>query len=188
MRREAILARPKTDPGGRSRCGGTNDSDEASSRIEHLLPGRPESPGTTADDRLFVNAVLRIALTGAPGRDLPERFGNWNSVFQRFNRWAQRGVWGRVMEALGDDADLEWLLIDSTVVRAHQRAAGAETKGGTTGRQAARGGFSTEVHVAVDALGNPVKVLPTAGQAHDLSVAKELIKGHKPEHGIADKG
>lgn len=110
-------------------------ADEAWSRIEHLLPGRPESPGTTANDnRLFVNAVLWVARTGAPWRDLPERFGPWNSVFQRFNRWAERGVWGRVMEALGDDADLEWLLIDSTVVRAHQHAAGAEKKGRTTRR------------------------------------------------------
>jgi transposase len=110
-------------------------ADEAWSRIEHLLPGRPESPGTTGNDnRLFVNAVLWIARTGAPWRDLPERFGNWNRVFQRFNRWAQRGVGGRVMEALGDDADLEWLLIDSTVVRAHQHAAGAVKKGPTTKR------------------------------------------------------
>lgn len=106
--------------------------DEAWDRIEPLLPGRPESPGTTGhDNRLFVNAVLWIARTGAPWRDLPERFGNWNSVFQRFNRWSKRGVWGRVMEALGGDADLEWLLIDSTVVRAHQHAAGAEKKGPT---------------------------------------------------------
>jgi transposase len=101
--------------------------DRAWDRIEHLLPGRPGAPGTTGDDnRLFVNAVLWIARTGAPWRDLPERFGNCNSVSQRFNRWAQRGVWGRVMEVLGGDADLEWLLIDSTVVRAHQHAAGAE--------------------------------------------------------------
>jgi transposase len=109
--------------------------DGAWDRIEHLLPGRPGAPGTTGDDnRLFVNAVLWIARTGAPWRDLPERFGNWNSVFQRFNRWAKRGVWGRVMEVLGGDADLEWLLIDSTVVRAHQHAAGAGKKGPTTKR------------------------------------------------------
>ena len=110
-------------------------ADEAWERIEHLLPGRPGSPGTTGhDNRTFVNAVLWVARTGAPWRDLPERFGNWNSIFQRFSRWAKAGVWGRVMEALGGDADLEWLLIDSTVVRAHQHAAGAEKKGVTTGR------------------------------------------------------
>jgi transposase len=109
--------------------------DDRYARIEHLLPGRPGSPGSTGHDhRTFVNAVLRVARTGAPWRDLPERFGNWNSIFQRFNRWAKSGVWGRVMEVLGGDADLEWLILDSTVVRAHQHAAGAEKRGPTAGR------------------------------------------------------
>jgi len=110
-------------------------ADEAWDRIKHLLPGRPESPGTTGHDhRTFVNAVLWIARTGAPWRDLPERFGHWNSIFQRFNRWAKRGVWDRVMKALGSDADLEWLILDSTVIRAHQHAAGAGKKGAKTRR------------------------------------------------------
>ncbi len=98
-------------------------------RIEPLLPGRPGDAGVTAaDNRLFINAVYWIAKTGAPWRDLPPRFGPWNSVFQRFNRWSKKGVWQRVAEALSDDVDLEWLMIDSTVVRAHQHAAGQ--KGG----------------------------------------------------------
>jgi len=106
-------------------------SQAAWERIEHLLPGRPDDVGVTAaDNRLFINAVYWIAKTGAPWRDLPPRFGPWNSVFQRFNRWSKKGVWQRVAEALGDDADLEWLMIDSTVVRAHQHAAGK--KGGKT--------------------------------------------------------
>ncbi len=113
-------------------------TDEQWFRIEHLLPGRSGSPGATAkDNRLFVDAVLWIARTGAPWRDLPERFGDWNNTFQRFNRWAKSGVWAKVMEALGDDADLEYLLIDSTVIRAHQHSAGAEKKGATR-RSAAR--------------------------------------------------
>lgn len=104
-------------------------SDSAWERIEHLLPGRAGDVGVTAaDNRLFVNAVYWIAKTGAPWRDLPPRFGRWNSVFQRFNRWSKKGVWQRVAEALAADADLEWLMIDSTVVRAHQHAAGK--KGG----------------------------------------------------------
>ena len=104
-------------------------SQSAWERIEDLLPGRPGDVGVTAaDNRLFVNAVYWIAKTGAPWRDLPPRFGLWNSVFQRFNRWSKKGVWQRVAEALSDDTDLEWLLIDSTVVRAHQHAAGQ--KGG----------------------------------------------------------
>ena len=109
-------------------------SDEQWLQIEPHLPGREGDPGRTAEDnRLFVNAVMWIARTGAPWRDLPERFGNWNSVFQRFNRWCRRGVWQRVFETLGGDPDLEHLLLDSTVVRAHQHAAGA--KGGRAAKR-----------------------------------------------------
>ena len=103
--------------------------DEDWERIRDLLPGQAGQPGVTAkDNRLFLNAVLWIAKTGAPWRDLPERFGHWNSIWRRFDRWAKKGVWERVFSTL-QDPDLEWLLFDSTVVRAHQHAAGA--KGGS---------------------------------------------------------
>lgn len=114
-------------------------TDEQWERIRSHLPGQKHDPGRTAqDNRLFVNAVFWIAKTGAPWRDLPERFGKSNSVFQRYNRWCKRRVWQRILEALGGDPDLEHLLLDSTIVRAHQHAAGA--KGGETARRwAARG-------------------------------------------------
>jgi transposase len=105
--------------------------DEDWGRIKDLLPGQPGDPGVTAkDNRLFINAVLWIAKTGAPWRDLPERFGPWGSVWKRFDRWAKKGVWKRIFGVL-QDPDLEWMIIDSTVVRAHQHAAGAEKKGQT---------------------------------------------------------
>jgi putative transposase len=110
--------------------------DEAWDRIKDLLPGKKEDPGrTAADNRLFINAVFWIARTGAQWRDLPERFGEWNSVFVRFNRWSKRGVWEQVLAALGGDPDLNELLMDSTIVRAHQHAAGA--KGGAKKRRLA---------------------------------------------------
>lgn len=116
-------------------------TDEQWARIEHLLPGRVDTPGVTAkDNRRFVDAVLWIARTGAGWRDLPERFGEWNNTFQRFNRRAKSGVWARVMETLGGDADLENLLIDSTVIRVHQHSAGAEKKGATKLSAARAGG------------------------------------------------
>lgn len=94
-----------------------------------LAPGKAADPGCTGrDNRLFVNAVFWLAKTGAPWRDLPERCGNWNSVFRRFGRWAQRGVWPRILHLLGCEQVLDELLFDSTIVRAHQHAAGA--KGG----------------------------------------------------------
>ena len=113
-------------------------SDEQWDKIKDFLPGKPNDPGRTAEDnRGFINAVLWIARTGAPWRDLPERFGEWNSVFQRFNRWSKRGVWERLLQAW-QDPDLECLMLDSTVIRAHQHAAGAREKGVTTQRWAGR--------------------------------------------------
>jgi len=98
--------------------------DDQWKRIAPLLPGKSSDPGrTAADNRLFVDGVLWIARTGAPWRDLPTRYGAWNSVYQRFNRWAKAGVWEQVFERL-QDPDVEWLMIDTTVVRAHQHAAG----------------------------------------------------------------
>src|SRR5437762_6638523 len=103
-------------------------SDADWDRIKDLLPGRPGQTGwLAADNRRFIDAVLWIAKTGAPWRDLPERLGNWNSVWKRFDRWARKGTWARVFEAV-QDPDLEWLILDSTAVRAHPCAAGAEKK------------------------------------------------------------
>jgi len=102
--------------------------DEDWERIKDLLPGRAGQPGVTAkDNRLFIDAVLWIAKTGAPWRDLPQRFGNWNSVFRRFSRWARKGVWRKLFGAFQDE-DLEWLVLDSTIIRAHPHAAGAKKK------------------------------------------------------------
>jgi len=111
-------------------------SDGQWKRIEKLCVGKPEDPGgTAANNRMFVEAVLWIARTGSPWRDLPEVFGKWNSVFVRFNRWSEGGVWQRLFRALADDPDFEYLIVDATIVRAHQHSAGA--KGGLKIRQSA---------------------------------------------------
>ncbi len=102
-------------------------------RIEDMLPGKKSDPGgTAADNRLFMEAVLWRFRTGSPWRDLPARFGNWNSVFKRFRRWALSGVFERVSDALSEEFDLEWVFVDGTVVQAHQKASGA--KGGPRAR------------------------------------------------------
>ena len=101
-------------------------SDADWDRIKDLLPGREGQTGWLAEDnRRFIDAVLWIAKTGVPWRDLPERFGKWNSVWKRFDRWSRKGTWKFVFEAL-QDPDLEWLVLDSTVIRAHPCAAGAK--------------------------------------------------------------
>ena len=100
-------------------------SDNQWKHIEGLCKGKPEDPGGTgANNRLFVEAVLWIA----PWRDLPGIFGNSNSVFVRFNRWSKGGVWDAIFKALAQDPDFEYLIVDSTIVRVHQHAAGG--KGG----------------------------------------------------------
>jgi transposase len=104
-------------------------SDEQWGRISGLIIGRPDQRGSTGrDNRMFVEGVLWIVRTGSPWRDLPEAFGDWNSVFRRFSRWSRKGVWQRIFAAMSNDPDFEYLILDSTIVRAHQHASGA--KGG----------------------------------------------------------
>ena len=105
--------------------------DDQWERIKDLLPGRVGTVGVTAAaNRLFVAAVLYRYRSGMPWRDLPERFGDFRVVHVRHSRWAKKGVWQRVFEALATDADNEYAMIDSTIVRAHQHSAGAK-KGGS---------------------------------------------------------
>jgi transposase len=110
-------------------------ADDHWERIKDFLPGQVGDPGVTAKDyRLFVDAILWIGRTGAQWRDLAERFGPWNSAWKRFDRWAKKGVWRGVFEEL-KDPDLEWMILDSTVIRARQDAAGK--KGGKAARPSA---------------------------------------------------
>jgi transposase len=105
-------------------------------RLEKYWPGRRGDPGRPgADNRRFVEAVLWIGRAGVAWRDLPEEFGPWNSVYRRFARWRDAGVWERAFSELSRSASRPLRAsIDSTIVRAHQHAAGAR-KGG---RQAKR--------------------------------------------------
>lgn len=103
--------------------------DDQWARIETLLPGRKGYVGVTArNNRLFVEAVIYRYRTGIPWRDLPERFGDFRVVHLRHSRWSKTGVWERVFTVLAQEADNEYAMIDSTIVRAHQHSAGA--KGG----------------------------------------------------------
>ncbi len=105
-------------------------SEEQWEAIRDRLPGKAGDPGrTAADNRLFVNAVLYVARTGIPWRDLPERFGHWNSVWRRFDRWCAKGVWAELADALGDP-DLEELHLDSSSVKAHLSACGSRRRPG----------------------------------------------------------
>ena len=106
-------------------------------RIRDSLPGRAGSVGVTAaDNRCFVDAVIHRYRTGIPWRDLPVEFGDWNNTHRRHSRWAKRGVWAAMFALLAADADNEYAMIDSTIVRAHQHSAGAQKKRAKTRRSA----------------------------------------------------
>jgi transposase len=98
-------------------------------RIAPLLPGKNGDPGRSGDDnRRSLEGILWIVRTGAPWRDLPDAFGNWSSVWKRFRRWALKGVFEKVFKALSGEPDMEYALIDGTIVKVHRHGAGA--KGG----------------------------------------------------------
>ncbi len=103
--------------------------DDQWERIKGALPGKESDPGRSGgDNRKFVEAVMWVGRNGGRWRALPKEYGNWNSTFQRFRRWTKKGVWQMIFNTLAVSADTEWLMIDSTISRAHQHAAGA--KGG----------------------------------------------------------
>ena len=104
-------------------------TDEQWARLQPLLPP-PKGRRSTRGDRDFIDAVLYRAKTGVPWRDLPERFGSWKSVFNRFNNWSRRGVWKRLYKELRVRVDKTGSIVDGSSVRAHQDAAGG--KGGSS--------------------------------------------------------
>lgn len=96
-------------------------TDEQFKKIENMLPGRECHAGVTAkDNRIFINGVLWIFKTGAAWRDLPERYGHWKNVHRRFARWSKAGIFDRIFRVLSEDADMEFLLMDGTIIKAHQ--------------------------------------------------------------------
>jgi transposase len=118
-------------------------SDKAWILIEpHTIGNKGTWGGNAKDTRLFINAVFWILRTGAPWRDLPPDYGKWNTVQRRFCRWRDKGIWEKILEALIDEPDYEWLMIDASHVKVHPHAAGAvggnqdmgRTKGGSIPR------------------------------------------------------
>ncbi|MBY5325419.1 IS5 family transposase (plasmid) [Rhizobium leguminosarum bv. viciae 248] len=166
--------------------------DDQWERIRGFVPGRTKGKrGPRTNNRLFLDALLWMARSGSRWRDLPERLGDYRSVKRRYYRWIEMGVLDEMLAMLAREADLEWLMIDSTIVRAHQHAAGArKVKGGpdAQGLGRSRGGLSTKIHAATEALGLPVRLIASPGQRNDIAFAHDLVDGIQAAATIADKG
>lgn len=138
--------------------------------------------------RDMVEGMLFRMRVGCPWRDLPEEFGFWNTIFQKFNRWSSQNKLMMVFKMLVQEPDLEWEFIDGSIVKAHQHSAGAasdEEQG--IGKSVA--GHTTKIHMAVDAYGLPIDFMITGGEVHDCKVAPALINILPvSDYLIADKG
>ncbi len=162
--------------------------DDQWDRIRDLLPGREGWVGATAaDNRLFVEAVLYRYRAGIPWRDLPERFGDWKNVHRRFSRWARSGVWERVFQHLAAEADNEYAMVDSAIVRAHQHSAGAKKSRRGPGHRAVARWIEYQDRHLGRCPRQPDRFLPDRGQAHDLVGADHLLPGMEADMLIADK-
>ncbi|MFC9285831.1 IS5 family transposase [Streptomyces sp. NPDC057052] len=174
--------------------------------IPRAATGRPR-----VSDRQVVNGMVYKIRTGISWRDLPERYGPWQTVYTRFRRYALDGVFTRALQQIQAHADavgdIDWLVqIDSTIVRAHQHAAATGRKGGPAGDEPddhalgrSRGGLTTKIHLACDGKGRPLAVLVTPGQRHDSICARPLLERirvprtgpgrprRRPDQVIADK-
>ncbi len=104
-------------------------TDDQWRRLQAVIPKQKAGPEATRGDRLYIDAVLFRAYTGMPRRDLPERFGQWKSVYYRFSNWAKKGHWATIFKALQLEVDDVGSIVDGSVIRAHQDAAGG--KGGS---------------------------------------------------------
>ncbi|WP_188279040.1 IS5 family transposase [Streptomyces sp. CBMA370] len=160
-------------------------------RIEPLLPDRtPRRGGRWRDHRQVIDAIVFKYRTGIPWTDLPEHFGSWKGVHNRLRKWAADGTWKSVFTALlaqadaqaDAEGDLDWVVaVDSTVVRAHQHAAGARKKGALAGEPdhhalgRSRGGLTTKIHLAADSRCRPLAFVITPGQAGDAPAFPEVM-------------
>ncbi len=137
--------------------------------------------------RKIVEGILYRMRVGCPWRDLPSKFGFWNSIYQQFNRWSSKNKLMKIFKSLVDDPDLEWEFIDGSIVKAHQHSTGAASdEDEAIGKSVA--GNTTKIHMTVDAHGLPIDFEITGGEVHDVKIAPEFFsKLPSADYMIADK-
>ena len=138
--------------------------------------------------RLTVEGILYRLRTGCPWRDLPSFFGNWNSIYKRFNDWSQLEKFSTIFKSLSIDPDSEWYFIDGSIVKAHQHSTGAR-KGFKSAIGKSVAGNTSKIHMVVDSFGFPIDFIITGGQVHDSQLAPELIERLPvSDYVVADRG
>lgn len=139
--------------------------------------------------RRFIEGVYFMMRTGAQWRELPAQYGKWRSVHKRYESWCRKDIWNQILRLLSKDYDGESIMIDTTIVRAHPCAAGAQQSSqDQEGLGRSKGGFTTKIHAVVDALGQALRFTLTPGQRHDITQAPDLLSGFEKTQIIADKG
>ena len=151
-------------------------SDHEWSVIRPMLPNKPRGI-PRVDDRRVLNGIFWVLRSGAPWRDLPESCGPHTTSYNRFVRWRRAGVWDRIIEALAASHDAAVQMIDTSIVRVHQRSLHRQQQ--TMGRS--RGGLTSKIHAVVDAVGLPVRLGLTPGEAHDNRLSSVLLKELQPK-------
>jgi len=134
----------------------------------------------------FIEAIYWMSRTGAQWRELHDKYGNWNSVFKRFNAWSKKNIWRKLLKFCIENPDLEYVMIDATIVRAHACSAGYGDQN-VEGLGRSAGGFTSKIHAKVDALGNPLQFIITPGQTSDITQAKALLGRNSNAYVLADK-
>ena len=128
----------------------------------------------TKNGRAIMEAIIWKLRTGAPWRDIPSELCSWKTAYNRFNRWAKKGLWEDFFFELRGEIDQEWIFIDGSYISVHQHASGARI-GEERAIGKSRGGFTTKLHMAADAHGNPIYFEITGGEVHDSQEANKLI-------------
>lgn len=147
-------------------------------QIAPFLP--PERTGKRGrplnNNRSMLNAMIWIARSGSPWRDLPDYYDSWKSVYSRFRKWINNGLLDKIFRLLAMDAELSEVSLDASIVRAHQHSAGARKDGLPNEIGHSRGGPSTKIHAAVDAYGYPLYIMLSEGQRNDINYAVPVLE------------
>ena len=155
--------------------------------IKKLLPNKSRGV-KRVDDRRVINGILYALRTGIPWRDMPEQYGPWSTIYNRFNRWSKAGIWDMIFEAIVDSHNVNTVMVDSTSVRAHPTAAKLKKTDKRRCLGRSRGGLGTKIHASNNQDGLPLKLELTPNQANDAPPCGTLLTGLQPGQWVlADK-